>query len=94
MRKLIWILAAVVVIVVLLFSFNLINLNVTGETELPDVDVSVEEGSLPEVEADTADIDIGTETEQVEVPDVDVEVGTEETDVTVPTVDVEPADQN
>lgn len=48
----------------------------TEEGAMPDVDVSVEGGNLPEYDVD--------------VPDVDVEM--EETTIEVPTIDVEEAD--
>lgn len=92
MGKLIYGAIAAVAIVLIAFVFGLFDVDVTGETELPDVDVSVEGGELPEVDADVADVTVGTETEEVTVPDVDVDVSTEEAEVEVPTVSVEPAD--
>jgi len=46
----------------------------TEEAELPDVDVSVEGGNLPEYDVDTADVEIGSEEVTVDVPTVDVEM--------------------
>lgn len=47
----------------------------TEEGEMPDVDVSVEEGNLPEYEVDGPDVEVGTKETTVEVPVVDVEPG-------------------
>ncbi|EDP97510.1 hypothetical protein U8527_04135 [Kordia algicida OT-1] len=63
----------------------------TKETELPDVDVSVEEGQLPEFDVEWADIDVGTRTKTVEVPKVVVVM--EEVEVEVPYVDVDMPDE-
>ncbi len=43
----------------------------TEEAELPAVDV--EEGNMPEFDADVADVDVGTEEATVEVPTIDVD---------------------
>lgn len=55
--------------------------------ELPDVDVDVEPGQLPEYEVEGPDVEVGTEQKEVTVPEV--EVTTEEKEITVPDVDVE-----
>lgn len=55
-----------------LFAFYMIDIDVTEPARLPDVDVSVEGGNLPEIEAKTGDIDIGTDEVTVEVPTVDI----------------------
>ena len=55
--------------------------------ELPDVDVDVEPGQLPEYEVEGPDVEIGTEEKTITVPDVDVD--TEQKEITVPDVDVE-----
>lgn len=44
----------------------------TEEGEMPDVDVKVEDGKVPEYDVDAADVDVKTETKTIEVPDVDV----------------------
>ena len=59
------------------FGIYMIDVDMTDEGSLPEVDVSVQEGEMPEFDVETGD----------------VEVGTAEVDVTVPTIDVEaPAD--
>ncbi|MEM1251889.1 MAG: hypothetical protein AAGI69_05610 [Cyanobacteria bacterium P01_H01_bin.21] len=55
--------------------------------ELPDVDVDVEPGQLPEYEVEGPEVEIGTEQQEITVPDVDVD--TEQKEITVPDVDVE-----
>ncbi|MDO6588194.1 hypothetical protein Q4543_22095 [Salipiger sp. 1_MG-2023] len=81
---------AVVAIAAIAFGAYMIDFDVTEEGALPDVDVSVEGGDLPEVDAEVGSITTGTTTETVEVPDVDIDVDTEEAEVKVPTVDVTP----
>lgn len=86
-----WLIALLVVValVVAAFAFGLIDIDQTKSGALPDVKVSADGGKLPEFDAKTADVDVGTKTESVEVPTV--EVGTKETGIKVPTVDVTPA---
>ena len=45
----------------------------TEEGEVPDVDVSVEGGKVPEYDVDAADVDVSTEKREVTVPKVEVE---------------------
>ena len=81
--------AAVAVAVIAIGSY-MIDFDVTDEGALPDVDVSVEGGELPEVDAEVGSIETGTTTETVEVLDVDVDVDTEEAQIELPTVEVNP----
>ena len=69
------VLAAIVLVV---FAVYMIDFDVTEEATLPNVDVTVEGGNLPEVEAEVGD----------------VEVGNEEVTVTVPTVEVNPPEDD
>lgn len=84
----------VVAIAVIGFGAYMVDFDMSGETRLPDVDVSVEEGELPEVDAEVGSIETGTETETVEVPDVDVDVDTQEAEVEVPSIDVNPPEDD
>ena len=59
----------------------------TEEGELPDVDVSVDGGELPNYEVETADVELKQKKSTVTVPDVDVD--TEEREITVPDIDIE-----
>lgn len=45
----------------------------TEEGSLPDVDLSVEGGNMPEYDVETADVEVEYETREVQVP-VDVDV--------------------
>lgn len=82
------IVGGIVAIVVIAAGVYMVDIDQTEEGSLPDVNVSVEGGNLPEVEATTGSVDVGTEETTVTVPDV--EVTTEEKEVTVPTVNVTP----
>ncbi|PHR12774.1 MAG: hypothetical protein COA40_07800 [Aequorivita sp.] len=63
------------------------NIDKKGKTELPEVDVDVEEGNLPEFDVNWADVDVSTATKTVEVPKVVVVM--EEEKVEVPTINVD-----
>ncbi|CAM3469242.1 hypothetical protein [Aequorivita lipolytica] len=63
------------------------NIDKKGKTELPEVDVDVESGNLPEFDVDWADVDVSTATRTVEVPKVIVVM--EEEEVEVPTIDID-----
>ncbi len=45
----------------------------TKEGELPDVDVNVSEGQLPEFNVQGPDVDVGTKNETIQVPTIDVD---------------------
>ncbi len=66
-----------IIIIVILVLFGLawatgiINFDQTQEGQLPEV--NVEGGQLPKVDADVADVDVGTKNEVVEVPTIDVD---------------------
>lgn len=90
MRAVLLAVAAIVVVVAVLFFSGFISVEQTQEAELPDVDVTTEGGQAPEFEAETGEVEVGTEETTIEVPDV--EVTTEETEVETPTIDVEPAE--
>lgn len=63
----------------------------TEEGEMPDVDVEVKGGNVPEYDVDAADVDVKAKETEVTVPDVDV--NTEKKKVTVPDVDVNMPDE-
>lgn len=81
---------AVVAVAAIAFGAYMIDFDVTDEGALPDVDVSVEGGEMPEVDAEVGSITTGTDTKTVEVPDVDIDVDTKEAEVKVPTIDITP----
>lgn len=67
------ILVVVLVALVLLaiaWAAGLFQVNTDGQLKAPEV--NVEGGSVPDVNVETADIDVGTKTETIEVPTVDV----------------------
>ena len=53
------------------------DVDVKEEGRAPDVDVAVDPGKLPEVDARGPDVDVGTEKKEITVPDVDVDVPSE-----------------
>jgi hypothetical protein len=61
----------------------------TKEAELPDVDVDVKKGQMPEYEVETADIDVEKKTAKVPYPDVEVDVKKKEAEVSYPDIDIE-----
>lgn len=56
--------------------------------ELPEADVDVEPGNLPEYEVEGPEVDVGTEEQEVTVPEVEVTQDTRT--IEVPDIDVEP----
>lgn len=66
------IVAAVIAVVVIAFGIYMIDVDVSGEVEAPDVDVAVEGGELPEVDAEVGSIEAGSEEVTVTVPTVEV----------------------
>lgn len=68
-----YIFAAVAGILVLVFAVYMIDIDQTEEARLPDVDVSVEGGQMPEFDADVGDIETGSKDVTVTVPTVDIQ---------------------
>ena len=71
-----------------IFAFYMVDVDQTQEARLPDVDVSVEEGQLPEFDVDVGEIAVGETEVEIEVPEVEVTTTTET--VTVPTLSIDP----
>lgn len=84
------IILGIVVVIAVIFGIYMVDFDVEDPGAMPDVDVSVEGGEMPDVDADVGDVTVGTTEETVTVPDVDVTVGEEETQVDVPVIDVDP----
>ncbi|MEL6957963.1 MAG: hypothetical protein AAGL89_03300 [Pseudomonadota bacterium] len=76
----------VVVAVVAVGATYMIDIDQTQEAQLPDVNVTVEGGQMPEFDADVGSIEIGTEETTVSVPEIEVTM--EETTVDVPFIDI------
>ena len=86
-----WTIAAVAAVaLVAAAGVYMIDIDQTEEAALPDVDVSVEGGNMPEFDAEVGSIAVEQEDMTVSVPDVDVEVTTDEETVSVPTLEVTP----
>lgn len=64
----------------------------TESGEMPDVDIDVDPGAMPEYDVDWADVDAGMTTETIQVPKVKVVM--EEETVEVPFIDVEMPDED
>ena len=70
MRGLLAVVAVIVLLLIVGVATGFINLSGKGGS-LPDV--QVENGSLPTVDADVGDIDVGTKNETIQVPTIDVD---------------------
>jgi hypothetical protein len=60
-----------VVALALAWVLGLFNVDTSGRLVAPEV--TVEGGEVPNVDVETADIDVGTETTTIEVPTVDID---------------------
>ncbi|MCE8548481.1 hypothetical protein KBY25_21945 [Ruegeria pomeroyi] len=65
--------AAAVIVVLLIFGIYMIDIEQTQETRLPDVDVTVEGGQLPEFDAEVGEIETGTKEVTVTVPTINIQ---------------------
>ncbi|MBM1557639.1 hypothetical protein JQV19_15290 [Sulfitobacter mediterraneus] len=74
--------------VVIAAGIYMIDIDQTQETRMPDVDVSVNGGQLPEFEAEVGSVSAEQEDVTVDVPDVEVTM--EEKRLTVPTLEINP----
>ena len=79
------ILTAVVAIAAVAAVAWAVDVDVTGDVEVPEVvaDVDMRGGEMPDVDVETVDVDYETKQGEVEVPS-DVEVDVETTEKTVP----------
>ena len=48
------------------------DVDVTEEGQMPTMDVDVDPGTMPEMDVETADVDVSMEEKTVTVPDVDI----------------------
>ncbi|MBM1311188.1 hypothetical protein JQT66_13170 [Sulfitobacter mediterraneus] len=74
--------------VVIAAGIYMIDIDQTQEARMPDVDVSVNGGQLPEFEAEVGSVSVEQEDVTVDVPDVEVTM--EEKRLTVPTLEINP----
>lgn len=72
----------------LVLVFSACDIDQTEEGNLPDINVDVDPGSLPEYDVDAPEVDVDMEPVEVEVPTVDIDVDTERRTVEVPDIDV------
>lgn len=85
--------AAVGITAVAAAAVYMIDIDQTQEGALPDVDIAVEGGQLPEFDAEVGTVSLGEAQVEVEVPEVKVITNTET--ITVPTLSVDaPGDAN
>ncbi|WP_300030746.1 hypothetical protein [uncultured Roseobacter sp.] len=66
------IIASVAAVLAIAFGVFMVDIDQTEEASMPDVDISVEGGNLPEFEAETGDIEVGTTTIETTVPTIDI----------------------
>ncbi|MCC1494909.1 hypothetical protein [Cognatishimia sp. F0-27] len=90
-----WTIAAVAAVVLVgAAAIYMIDIDQTEEAALPDVEMTVEGGNMPEFDAEVGSVSVGEEDVTVSVPDVDVDVTTEEETVSVPTLNVSPPEED
>ncbi len=65
------IIAVAVAAVAIGFGIYMVDIDQTEEARLPDVQLSVEGGNLPEFEAEVGDIETGTEEVTLEIPTIE-----------------------
>ena len=82
-RKLLGILAVIVVIAIILFATGFWSADVK-EGALPDVDVSAQGGALPDVDVDSKEVVVGTTNTTIDVPKIE----TQKEEVSVPAIGV------
>ena len=82
------ILAGLVAVAAIGFTIYMVDIEQTEEARLPDVDVTVEGGNMPEFQATTGSVSVDQEEVEVTVPKL--RVTTEEETVTVPEINVTP----
>lgn len=71
--KALTIIGVIVAAVAIGFGVYMIDIDQTEQASLPNVDVTVEGGNLPEFDAEVGDIETGTEVITMEVPTIDIQ---------------------
>ena len=74
-RTILWVVLLIVAVVLLLWAFRIIDFSAKGG-DMPEV--QVEGGALPDVDADVADVDVGSENVVVQVPTVEADAANAE----------------
>ena len=101
------IIGAIILVSAAIFAFYFVDIDQTKEAMLPDVDLTVKEGQLPQFDVDTGSINIESKAVEIDVPTtdvkmktieievpVDVDVGTEKSIIEVPTLNIEAPKQD
>ncbi len=70
-RPLLYLLLAALLLAALAWALGLFNVDTSGRLEAPKVEVSG--GEVPEVQVETAKVDVGTKETTIEVPTVEVQ---------------------
>lgn len=84
--------AILVLAVLAVGAYYLIDVDITKEARLPDVDVNVSGGQLPEATVKTGSIQVTEENMKVKVPDVDVKLV--EKDVKLPGIKIKTPEES
>lgn len=71
--KVMSVIAVVIAAVAIGFGIYMVDIDQTEEASLPDVELSVEGGNLPEFDAEVGDIETGTEEVTLEVPTIEIQ---------------------
>ncbi|SFS21229.1 hypothetical protein [Yoonia litorea] len=67
------VIAVIVAAIAIGFGVYMVDVDQTEEGSLPEVDLSVEGGNMPEFDAEVGDIETGTEEVTMEVPTIELE---------------------
>lgn len=70
-----------------------VDVDVTGDVELPEVTADIRGGEMPRVDVNTVDIDVSEGTATVPYPS-DIEVETSEAEVPFPKIEVTPPEED
>lgn len=62
----------VVAVLVVIFGIYMVDFDVAEEGAMPDVDVSVDGGKLPDIDAEVGSVTTGSKSVEVEVPTIEV----------------------
>jgi hypothetical protein len=84
--------AVLIAVALVLIAAWAIDVDTSGKFKAPEIVADVKPGELPDVDVDTADIDIREKKAEVNIPDVDVNM--KKTEVPYPSVDVQSPEEN
>ena len=71
--KIMSVIASVLAVAVVGLGIYLVDIEQTEEAALPDIDLTVEGGNMPEFDAEVGDIEIGSEEVTLDVPTIDLQ---------------------